>query len=227
MDNSLINYPSLGVVTNIFNNKKFIFRCGKIDERFSAGHYHNDQLSIFIEDLFIDIGSYSYNRSLEWRNYFRGTQRHNVAFILGKEQNGDLNHKFSLLPLNSSVSCSTREDDNKWEIQSKVKYKTGEVYFRELLYNKQFKSLQIIDSFQNVNDQALGVNFFMHKNILPIQVTNCFELGEFIIKSNTAGECKSAWYSPTYDEKLPINKLSFTKEAKTGYSFEFELAPKN
>lgn len=60
-----------------------------------AGHGHADALSFEIcaygQPLLIDSGTYTYNGSKEWRNYFRGTSAHNTILIDGVDQAEPLN----------------------------------------------------------------------------------------------------------------------------------------
>lgn len=55
-----------------------------------AGHGHADALSFELfaygNPLIIDSGTYSYNGSQKWRNYFRGTSAHNTIVIDGVDQ---------------------------------------------------------------------------------------------------------------------------------------------
>src|SRR5262249_23148180 len=57
---------------------------------FLPGHTHADYLSIELASggraRMIDSGTYRYNRSLELRNYFRGTSAHNTLRIDGIDQ---------------------------------------------------------------------------------------------------------------------------------------------
>jgi len=63
-----------------------VFRSGP----HSPHHAHADQLhlqlSAFGQDLLIDPGTYLYNGSQEWRNYFRGTFAHNTMVVDGESQ---------------------------------------------------------------------------------------------------------------------------------------------
>jgi len=225
MPEKLIQYPSFGVVTTIFNEKKFIFRCCPIDKRCNAGHYHNDQCSIFIEDLFIDIGSYSYNRGIKDRNYFRYTRNHNVGYIYNLEQNGNLKNTFDLRPFNSTTSCKVSQPDQHMiYINSKLKYNSGEIYRREVLINEEIKKIYITDQFKNIMSNYVGVNFNLHPSLTPKIINKQrINLGNIIIKSNLPLKIGSRFFSPFYDYKEYIKYIYCNTKNYINRPIKFEL----
>ena len=69
---------------------KMIVDCGPLGYQNIAAHGHADALSFYLsvegKEFFIDPGTYAYNTSTKWRNYFRGTSAHNTIRIDNKNQ---------------------------------------------------------------------------------------------------------------------------------------------
>jgi hypothetical protein len=74
---------------NSETHMKMLFDFGPLGLPPLAGHGHADALSFMLyineQPVFIDPGTYSYNKSF-WRNYFRGTSAHNTIRIDGQDQ---------------------------------------------------------------------------------------------------------------------------------------------
>ncbi len=66
-----------------------IFDCGGMGI-INGGHAHADALSVVLfsggKELLVDPGTYTYNASAEWRNFFRSTKAHNTAVVDGIDQ---------------------------------------------------------------------------------------------------------------------------------------------
>jgi heparinase II/III-like protein len=68
------------------DQRHLIFDCGPLGD---GGHGHYDALSIDAwcgRHLIVDPGRYTYDRSVEWRQWFKGTAAHNTVCVDGRDQ---------------------------------------------------------------------------------------------------------------------------------------------
>jgi hypothetical protein len=66
--------------------RHLIFDCGPLGD---GGHGHYDVLSIDVwcgRHLIVDPGRYTYDGSMEWRQWFKGTAAHNTVCVDGRDQ---------------------------------------------------------------------------------------------------------------------------------------------
>ena len=66
--------------------RHLIFDCGQLGD---GGHGHYDVLSIDVwcgRHLIVDPGRYTYDGSIEWRQWFKGTAAHNTVCVDGRDQ---------------------------------------------------------------------------------------------------------------------------------------------
>jgi Heparinase II/III-like protein/Heparinase II/III N-terminus len=82
-------FPDAGLAVLQDSSNRLIFDAGPFGPG-SAGHSHSDSLSILASaagtPILVDLGTYTYVSSLEWRNAFRGSSAHNTIRVDGRDQ---------------------------------------------------------------------------------------------------------------------------------------------
>lgn len=119
-----------------------------------AAHGHADALSFTLgvsgEELLIDPGTYDYHCQPRWRAYFRGTAAHNTVRVDGCDQSESggnflwTRHAETHLLAWDSNERTDRlmaEHDGYERLRDPLRHR------REMVYDKQQRSLAIIDSF--------------------------------------------------------------------------------
>lgn len=84
-------FKDAGIAVIQHNEFHLAFNAGKITDRTTGGHKHNDNLSITLEvnrvPYLVDSGSYCYTSDYKMRNYSRSTAAHNTVSVDREEQN--------------------------------------------------------------------------------------------------------------------------------------------
>ena len=211
------------------NNKDYcIIPCGLNGQNGKGGHCHNDKLSFELcidgEDIIVDPGTYVYTPLPEWRNKFRSTAYHNTVIIDGKEQNRFSENNLFFTENNSSIEINkwkTLEEYDILEVACRKHngIKDSITHYRQFIFNKKEKKLEIVDTFKGEGEHRLEWSFVLSPNFK----------GDLKIQSDSSKfkkvqwQKKSSFYSPEYGVIKRTDKLTTIIESKIPFSINICL----
>lgn len=131
------------------------------------GHSHNDSLAINLiidgQEVLLDSGTYSYNKSKEDRKFFRSREAHNTIQLEG---NAKQVGSFRWINRNKSYIANFKEDEEKIEIEGKI----DKLASRKIVINNNNNDIEIVDKRLNQNEISLtwimDDESFIEKNII-------------------------------------------------------------
>lgn len=181
---------------NIFiykwNDNILFFNAKNID-----GHAHNDSLAINLvknaEEVLLDAGTYSYNKSKEERKIFRGREAHNTIQL---EDNAEQIGSFRWINKNRSYISFFKEDEDKIEIEGVIE----KLASRRIIIDKKKNEIKIFD--KNLNKNVISTNWimdnesFIEKNVIKSNNTNVY------FDENVRIEQKDIYISKQYLTKI-------------------------
>jgi hypothetical protein len=195
-----------------------------------AAHGHADALSFTLriggEELLIDPGTYDYHRQPRWRAYFRGTAAHNTVRVDGCDQSESGG--------NFLWTRHARANQLAWESDERIDRLLAEHdgyerlndplrHRREMVYDRQQRSLEIIDSFICESTHALEWHWHCAEHAvvsldgaaadvrgtrtrIRIAMPGCSLLPEVICGDESA---PLGWVSRRLDERQPCSVVRF------------------
>ncbi|NMB92548.1 MAG: hypothetical protein GYA31_02940 [Parcubacteria group bacterium] len=202
----------------------------------SGSHIHNDLLSFELnlkgEDVIIDPGTYVYTPDLSQRNEFRGTAKHNVLIIDHREQEMLSADPFFTKQENdiSVLDNSCNEDEIIFKAQLNF-------WQRQFVWQKQNKSLIIIDKINDNQKHSLEWNFHLNQQIKTWVKDSLGEKREIILVGNNSyllsipKELTCAIIEDemalSYGRKVPAKTIKFTGfvDKNSCHEFEFKIEP--
>ncbi len=193
-----------------------------------GGHGHNDTLNITLSSLgsnfIIDSGTYIYEGSRAWRDYFRSTRAHNAVVVDGEEMG-------ILGPGLFQIRAQPKPILYAWETNSEYDFFDGAhtgyqrlkdpVFhrrqilfikprfwlFRDVLYGKERHSLELFFHFSPMKVERYGRGYIAG-----------FSNGPFLYVASLSNsvklmdKIKEGWVSYRYGEKLEAPILSLSAE---------------
>lgn len=138
----------------IYNNKNVVlfFNAKPI-----SGHAHNDSLAISLiikdKEILLDAGTYSYNKDVDERKYFRSREAHTT--ILFKEDNAIQVGTFRWINVKNSF-INLIDDNNEY---IKIQGEVADLGKRQILIYKNRKEIEIIDT--NISESQLMTNWLV------------------------------------------------------------------
>jgi len=212
---------------------KIIFDVGPIGLEPLAAHGHADALSFILEfkdqPVIVDSGTFQYHsRYKNWRDYFRGTKAHNTISVCSKDQGVSGGRMMWLKKpdvkliffhkTTDEVKCTAEHDGF-------VRQKIPVLHRRTMKYDLHKKVIEIEDFLIPTGDvNAVFAEFYLHFSpSLKIELNNdkllifFNNLKDVILIENylfkhgilVCGDDKKpfAWYSPSFDVKIPTTSL--------------------
>ena len=108
----LESFPDFGLFVHRRGPLELTLRCGPIGRDGTAGHAHNDQLSLEFslhgKRFALDPGTFVYTAATTRRNHFRSTAMHNTLSLTGHEQSQWLDGTHGLFLLNKRASAGVQ-----------------------------------------------------------------------------------------------------------------------
>ncbi|CAN2048991.1 putative Heparin-sulfate lyase N-terminal domain-containing protein [Candidatus Magnetomoraceae bacterium gMMP-1] len=158
------------------------FDCGPLGLGEAASHGHADALSFELysqrSSFLVDPGTYTYNGSSKWRNFFRSTFNHNTATVDRKNQSiikSRMEWKcHTNVIVRKQISCRTcdyieAEHDGYRHLKNLI------IHRRRIFFNK--KTYWIInDLFEGYGKHNFAVNFHFNPDTCLEQNVNNFKL---------------------------------------------------
>jgi hypothetical protein len=205
-----------------------------------AAHGHADALSFTLgvdgEELLIDPGTYVYHNQPRWRAYFRGTAAHNTVRVDGCDQSeagGNFlwtRHAGTHVLVwesNRLIDRLLAEHDGYERLKDPLRHR------RELIYDRQQRSLTIIDSFTCWSAHALEWHWHCAEHAvvrlngaavdvrgararIQIAMRDSGLLPEVICGDESA---PLGWVSRRFDERQPCSVARFRGEIRGSAKF--------
>lgn len=206
------------------NNRDYcMISCGPNGQNGKGGHCHNDKLSFELcidgKDVIVDPGTYVYTPLPEWRNKFRSTAYHNTVIIDGKEQNRFSENNLFFIKNDIAIEFNQWKTSEEYDILE-VAYrkhngiKDSIAHYRQFIFNKKEKKLEIVDTFKGEGEHRLEWNLILSpdfKRDLTIQS----ESPKF---KQIQWQKKSSFYSPEYGVIKRTDKLTTIIESKIPFN---------
>lgn len=213
-----------------------IFRAGNIGLKGRGGHGHCDQLSfelnILSNDIFVDLGTYTYTSDLIERNRFRSTESHNTLMINELEQDSINIYK----PFDMRNESKTKvleiisNRDNSKIIAEHYGYKNkiGAIHRRKFDYKKNEKIFKITDYIIGKENNELKWNFNLSPSYISIKHNKSsveIEFENVVVKfcynyNDICVSIEKAYISKVYGEKIETKKI-VCKNKKKLEKYEF------
>ncbi len=159
----------------IIRDKDFYLITGRNKGCYGRGgnHTHNDILSFELnmnkEDFFVDSGTYVYTSDFKERNRFRSTRAHNTVMVDQQEQDRLSPHPFySEQKAQLSVKqWKETEEEIVWEGEHNGYARLSQpvIHRRSFRFQREKKTLFLIDSFQGKGKHSLEWNFHLAPHI--------------------------------------------------------------
>ncbi|OPX84865.1 MAG: Heparin-sulfate lyase precursor [Pelotomaculum sp. PtaB.Bin104] len=155
----------------------------------STFHAHADQLHVELaaygQDLLIDPGTYIYNASPHWRNFFRGTHAHNTLVVDGQSQS--VPHRaFRWLevakPFNAQV-CAGERVQWMWGGHSGYERLADPVTHQRGILNVTGEYAVVFDELNAGNNHHYEFNF----HFPPGKTEFCHDQCKYTSKNNSVG----------------------------------------
>ena len=185
------------------DNTKTFIRCGNHNDR--PSHADNLHLDIWdgSENIIRDGGSYKYNTSPNYTNFFTGTASHNTV-MLGDQNQMQKGNRFIWLNWTQKVKSDIFEEENEVIFEGEIKAFT---YINKNITQKRVWRKKKGQNYWSIFDEV------SHKSSLPMkQIWNIhpiFNL-KFEIKSdnfNKTIENSSSWFSGLYGIKEDSERI--------------------
>jgi hypothetical protein len=232
-----------------------IFDCGGLG-MLTGGHAHADALSIVLfsggRQLLADPGTFVYNGSPEWRNYFRSTRAHNTVVVDGRDQaetGGTFRwkEKLSARAVHNPESAVTRGNPNVEYVEAEHSgynlLPNGGVIHRRRVVNVTSKYWIVADDFRGAGRHAFDFQFQFGPDleVRPVEQSAAglvmwaqragfllaLYTSEPMVAEELCGETTpiGGWLSRGYGEKHPSTALRATMRASTPAGAITLLAP--
>ena len=224
-------FPDGGVYVMRTAEDRVFVDCGPVGMRGRGGHGHNDALAIDAAlagvPVLVDVGSYVYGASVEWRNRFRTTAAHNTPRVDGAEQNRLVrpDYLWTLHP-------DAEPDVRRWSVSPThdifVGAHTGyrrlpnpAVPVRTVILEKPTHRLAVIDRLESEGPHDVAIPYHLAAGIQArTDGPRCWRLDApdvaFLLvwegDDGWACEPREGWYSPAYGIKHPITVLEFRRK---------------
>lgn len=197
-----------------------------------ADHGHADDLHIEMysngKSLLRDCGTYTYNGSLEWRNYFRSTNAHNTVVIDGESQR--IPHRvfrwFNVGKTKTNIWFTSENFDYlEAEHSGYARYEDPVIHKRSVFFVKP-EYWVILDRLIAVGEHSVELLFHTpYNDINPEINVNNFRSQDFAIIpvcaddfSININQCREepiqGWFSPCYGVKQPMTTIAYKYHGK-------------
>jgi hypothetical protein len=232
-----------------------IFDCGGLG-MLTGGHAHADALSIVLfgggRELLADPGTFVYNGSPEWREYFRSTRAHNTVVVDGRDQvetggtfrwKGRLSTRTAHNPENALTRGDPRVAYVEAEHDGYSNLPDGGVIHRRRVVNIASQYWIVADDFRGAGRHTFDFQFQFGADvdIRPVDHSAAglvmwaqragfllaLHTSEPMVSEELRGEAKpiAGWLSRGYGEKHPGTALRATMQASTPAGALTLLAP--
>ena len=214
-DSKFICYEKSGYFIIRDHTTITFLRCGSYRQRpFQADNLHLD-IWVNGENILRDAGSYKYNTSKKWRNYFSGTASHNTV-MLGDFDQMRRGARFIWYDWITKTGSSFRKENDSLILQAEFEgfreAGRGIVHRRKVTKVSEPLHWTVEDWVENAPANLPmhqiwhpGESFFHQFSIQAFDKS-----GKEIFSSKTEG-----WYSESYGHKISVPRLVFS--SLTGY----------
>ncbi|TMH79955.1 MAG: heparinase [Betaproteobacteria bacterium] len=209
-----------------------------------AAHGHADALSFTLgvdgEELLIDPGTYVYFLQPRWRAYFRGTAAHNTVRVDGRDQSEPGGTFLWTRHAETRVLDWDSDEGNDRLLAEHNGYerlKDPLRHRREMVYDREQRSLTIIDSFICLSAHALEWHWHCAEHAvvsldgaavdvrgararIRIAMPDCGLLPEVICGDESA---PLGWVSRRFDERRPCSVARFRGEIRGSTRFRTRI----
>ena len=219
------------------NEIYFNFRAGDFGYLSIAAHSHSDLNSFFLsingQPIFIDPGTYCYRKDPEFRNYFRSSIAHNTVSI--NKQNHAVSYGYNHWKNKKNIFAEIvnyKDSTDKISFSSRSKFPDGAVHIRNIIIEKKYFKLSIIDEIEYTNkvfnaDIALhlapDLSYLLKKNRISLNNGLSLELDTKLsfekMKGSNSPELLG-WFSPEFSELIPTESLLSRVKGKSKGKFE-------
>jgi Heparinase II/III-like protein/Heparinase II/III N-terminus len=205
-----------------------------------AAHGHADALSFTLgvdgEELLIDPGTYDYHCQPRWRAYFRGTAAHNTVRVDGCDQSEPGGNflwtrhagtRVLVWDSNERIDRLLAEHDGYERLKDPLRHR------REMVYDKEHRSLVIVDSFICQSAHVLEWHWHCAEHTvvsldgtavdvrgararIRIAMPDCGLLPEVMCGDESA---PLGWVSRRFDERQPCSVVRFRGEIRGSAKF--------
>ncbi|MFX0011835.1 MAG: alginate lyase family protein, partial [Candidatus Hermodarchaeota archaeon] len=180
-----------------------------------APHSHSDITNLIFsykgKDIFIDAGSYSYNRSWKERNLFRSSKSHNILSIDGKNQ-AQVKGWFGW-EKKPKIRRKVNFNESIIELRCEHNGYPGFLVKRKILTNKKIEELTIKDKvipIGNIREnvpQDIDLYFHFDKNVNLKAENNSVLINSELLLTVSSNkhfmmEIHKSFYSPAYGQKF-------------------------
>ena len=187
----------------------------------NAGHSHSSITNFILsyngKDMVIDSGTFSYNKSLNERNYFRSSEAHNILTI-NKNNQAIIKSRFEW-ENKPKIKRIIKIDNNRIEATC---YHNGYKNFilkRVILLRPDLESLTIIDTVFQIQKSSknkiidIDINYHFNNDIEIYKNNNSFIVDKSLrwkisSKQYFKSNLKVSYFSPSYGKKYKSNNLN-------------------
>lgn len=202
----------------------------------NAGHSHSDITNFVFsykgKDIIIDSGTYTYNLTLEERNYFRNSGAHNLLTINKKNQ--AIAKSWFLWEQKPKVGRKLIFDNDRIILIGCHDGYRGKIVTRKIITNKELNFLTVIDTIENIKNSSksepLKIDIYYHFNkelTLASEDNKVLVNDEILLRisSNVSFKTKieKTYYSPNYGVKLENQTLIIHLETSPNIDKNIEI----
>lgn len=232
--NNIFNFPNFGIILNKSEELYFTLKYSQLGQLGKGGHSHNDclsfVLSLFGEEIFSDIGTYSYTKDYKLRNKYRSNKNHNVLTSNDLEQNNlfdrNLDDMFwiyskkydsKLISFNENIIISELKNQ-KYHYKRAFLFKNNNINCKEEINSEGEKNVNFLLApkikITEVNESYLIFEKLLNDNkekiICKLSIDIDKNLSSEINKNSNDLSIDDYEYSPHYLNKVISKKIIIT-----------------